>query len=233
MAQTSRQSNRALFLPYVLPYAIYTLLASLPEGWLSPEQSYLARLLGAGAAVVWAWSRYPALRGPRSLGGSAAVGVIAGLLGTVLWVALVAPFAPEGEAEPVGTLVIGLRLVAATLLVPVFEEILMRGYFLRVALQWEEARNEGAPDPLGVAFNERSIHNVGPGSWTPVAVGISTALFMLGHGFPEWPAAAAYGLLMAGLWIWRQDLWSCIVAHGVTNLTLGAYVVATGSWAIW
>jgi hypothetical protein len=56
---------------------------------------------------------------------------------------------------------------------------------------------------------------------------------MLGHGLFEWPAAAAYGLLMAALWVWRQDLWSCIVAHGVTNLTLGAYVVATGSWAIW
>jgi hypothetical protein len=38
---------------------------------------------------------------------------------------------------------------------------------------------------------------------------------------------------MAALWIVRKDLLSCIVAHAVTNLGLGLYVRATGSWALW
>ena len=38
---------------------------------------------------------------------------------------------------------------------------------------------------------------------------------------------------MAGLWIVRRDLLSCIVAHGVTNVVLACYVRATGAWALW
>ena len=61
----------------------------------------------------------------------------------------------------------------------------------------------------------------------------SSVLFALGHAPHEWVAAVAYGLLMAGLWILRKDLLSCVVAHAVTNLALGVYVQYTGRWELW
>jgi hypothetical protein len=72
-----------------------------------------------------------------------------------------------------------------------------------------------------------------PGAWTPLAVGLSSVIFALGHSPAEYLAGVAYGLLMAGLWIVRRDLVSCIAAHAVTNLVLAAYVRASGSWGLW
>jgi hypothetical protein len=43
----------------------------------------------------------------------------------------------------------------------------------------------------------------------------------------------AYGFLMAGLWIGRKDLLSCVGAHATTNATLAAYVRLTGHWTLW
>jgi CAAX prenyl protease-like protein len=232
MAEASHLSNRALLLPCALPYVIYTGIGSLPEDWLGPELSYLARLIGVGAALAWAWQKYPPLRGPREAGSSAATGVFAGILGMVLWVALTSPLAPP-HAAPLSAFAVALRLLAATLLVPLFEEILMRGYVLRLTLQWEEARRAGAANALSVALDQRSMHDVEPGAWTAAAAVVSTLLFTLGHAPHEWVAALAYGALMVALWVRRRDLLSCVVAHATTNLALGLYVVATGSWALW
>ena len=88
----------------------------------------------------------------------------------------------------------------------------------------------GSKDPLGDALHDRSIRDVAPGAWTPAALAISTIAFAAGHAPGEWLAASAYGLLMAGLWIWRKDLLSCVVAHGVTNATLALWVLQSGQW---
>jgi membrane protease YdiL (CAAX protease family) len=62
---------------------------------------------------------------------------------------------------------------------------------------------------------------------------ISSLAFAAGHAPGEWVAATAYGLLMAGLWVWRRDLLSCVVAHSVTNVTLALWVWKTGQWSVW
>ena len=126
------------------------------------------------------------------------------------------------------------RLAASGLVVPVFVELAMRGLVLRLVLQWQEARAAGAEKPFEEALARRSVKDVAPGAWSPLAVAVSTLAFMAMHDpATEWPAAAAYGALMAGLWIVRRDLLSCIVAHGVTNVVLACYVRATGAWALW
>jgi membrane protease YdiL (CAAX protease family) len=229
MPETASPSNRALLLPYAVPYAVYVLLGSAP---LPPEQTYVARVVLTGAALAWAWSRYASFRGPRPVSGSVTLGILAGVLGTALWVGLVLPFAPEPAPAPPGA-AIALRIGAATLLVPIFEELLLRGYVLRLVVQWDHARTAGAADPLGDALDRSSVNEVAPGAWTFAAVAISTALFALGHRPFEWVAAVAYGLGMALLWVRRGDLLVCVVAHAVTNLTLGLYVAASGSWRIW
>lgn len=226
-------TNRQLLLPYAAPYLAYVGLASIPRDYLSAEASYLLRLVVVPLLLVWAWRWYCSLRGPRSLRGSILVGAGAGLLGLVVWIGLLHPFVTAGEAEPWSTPAFLLRLVSAGLLVPLFEELMMRGFLLRFALQWHRAWQNRAGAPLHTALDERSVNEVEPGAWTWPAVLLSMLAFTSGHAPHEWPAAMAYGLLMTLLWIHRQDLISCVTAHAVTNISLALFVLATGSWQYW
>jgi ABC-type spermidine/putrescine transport system permease subunit II len=58
-----------------------------------------------------------------------------------------------------------------------------------------------------------------------------TVLFAVAH--PEWLAAAVYCVLLNGLVYWKKDLWSCVVAHAVSNLALAVYILTTESWWLW
>jgi membrane protease YdiL (CAAX protease family) len=161
------------------------------------------------------------------------VGILAGVAGLILWIALLTPFVSIGDGKSWSQSAFILRLLAAGFLVPVFEEVLMRGFIFRLALQWDEARKSKATDALSIAMDQRSVNDVQPGAWSWAAIIVSTLVFTLGHTTPEWPASIAYGLLMAGLYIFRRDLLSCIVAHGVTNIGLAIYVYQTGKWYLW
>ncbi|UCE84685.1 MAG: CPBP family intramembrane metalloprotease [Deltaproteobacteria bacterium] len=232
--QTTTATNASLLIPYALPIFLYVGIASLPASLgLSLEANYALRLAAAAAALAWGWRRFVPLRGPNPPLASIGVGIVAGLLGTALWVAIKQPFYPPG-GEPWPQAAFVLRLVASGSVVALFEELLFRGYVLGLVVQWDRARRSGAGDPFGQAFDRSSIGDLEPGAWTPIAVAVSTLAYTAGHAFPgEYPAAIAYGLLMAGLWIARKDLLSCVVAHGVTNVSLALYVHSTGAWAVW
>lgn len=228
-----RASNSSLLVFYALPYFVYVGIAALPADWgISRELNYTLRLVATGAVLALCWRRYVSLLGPRSPVGSLALGALAGVAGTALWLALKAPFYEAG-GDAWSTEAFVLRLVASGTMVAVFEELLFRGYLLRGVLQWDRARRRGSEDAFGDAYDRSSVAEVEPGDWTPLAVAVSTIAFAAGHAFAEWPAAIAYGLLMASLWALRKDLLSCVVAHGVTNVTLALYVLATGSWGLW
>ncbi len=49
----------------------------------------------------------------------------------------------------------------------------------------------------------------------------------------RWVVGIAAGLVYGGLLVWRRDLFTCILAHGVTNLGLGLYVLKTQQWTFW
>jgi hypothetical protein len=224
--------NRRLLLYYAAPYLAYVGLGSLLADHLAVEWIYALRLTVVSGLLAWAWRRYVPLAGPRNPWGSAVVGAAVGLFGAAAWIALLWPFA-GADAKPWSGPGFGLRLLAAGVLVPVFEELLMRGFVLRLAVQWDGARRRGVADPLGTALDDRSVADVAAGAWTWPAVAVSTAAFTLGHQVREWPAAVAFGSLMAGLWICRKDLLSCVAAHGVANIALALFVRATGHWALW
>jgi membrane protease YdiL (CAAX protease family) len=226
-------SNRRLIVPYAAPFLLYVALASIVGDAIPVEVNYTLRFIACVAVLVWAWKWYFPFTGPRSPLGSILFGMLAGVVGVMLWVVLLTPFAPTGDAAPWSKTGFLLRLTAAGLLVPVFEELMMRGFVFRFALQWSEARKMNEEQPLQVALDERTINDVRPGDWTWPAVLISTLVFAAGHQAYEWPAAVGYGLLMAGLLILRKDLLSCIVAHGTTNICLALYVVKTDSWYLW
>ena len=226
-------SNRQLALPYVAPYLAYVGIATLFSSLLSMEVNYLLRIIVVGLLLVWAWRWYCPLRGPLSPAGSVLYGVAAGLVGLGLWLGLLAPFVRTTDAAPWSNSAFLLRLLSAGLLVPLFEELVMRGYVFRLALQWDQARRSSEKEPLHVALDQRSVNDVLPGHWSWMAVAVSTLAFASGHTPEEWPAAIAFGLFMALLWMRRKDLLTCITAHAVTNVALAVYVSATGRWYYW
>jgi hypothetical protein len=232
MSTPRKPSNWAVLFAYVAPYFAYVIVLSIPESVLPKAASYGVAMAASAAALAWGWRWYLPLRGPGSMPVSVAAGVVGGVVGTVLWVVIKAPFSESGGDawEPAA---FWGRLVASSTVVPVFEELLFRGLVLLGAVQWDEARRAGSKDPLGDALHERSVLDVAPGAWTPAALAISSIAFAAGHAPGEWLAATVYGLLMAGLWILRRDLLSCVVAHGVTNFTLALWVRSSGQWSLW
>jgi len=225
--------NHRLLVPYIAPYFAYVLIASVAERFVPMEVNYMLRIIVVLFTLLGAKQWFFSFKGPESPVVSVFAGVVTGFIGLIAWIVLLTPFVSVTEVKPWSQSAFVLRLLAAGFLVPVFEEVLMRGYIFRVALQWDEARKAKVKDPLQTAFDESSVNDVRPGAWSWVAVVISTVAFTSGHGIPEWPASIAYGLLMAGLYILRKDLLSCIVAHSVTNIALAIYVFSTGKWYLW
>ncbi len=233
----STPSNRDLLIPYFAPYLAYVGIAALLSNVMPIEINYVIRLLVVPALLFWAWRWYVPMTGPNSPLGSVVYGIVFGLAGLVVWVVLYAPFAPT-HAQPWSNAGFCLRLLSASLVVPVFEEIAMRGYIFRLALQWDMIRKnktqrKSDPGSFLTALDHSTIDEVKPGAWTLPAVLISTVVFTLGHTLAEWPASIAYGLLMSLVWIIRKDLLSCIIAHGTTNLALALYVYYSGRWELW
>lgn len=226
-------TNRQLILPYILPYAAYVGLASVPGEFLTREVNYGLRIAAVSMLLLWGRRWFCSLTGPGKTWISILCGIGAGMIGTGIWIALLAPFVSAETASGWSGLSIILRMAAAGILVPVFEELLMRGFVFRLALQWDQERKKGQDAALQAALDDRSLHDIRPGEWSWAAVGISTLAFAAGHNIPEWPAAIAYGLLMSLLWGFRKDLVSCIAAHATTNVTLAFYVLATNSWQYW
>jgi hypothetical protein len=232
MIKSPSESPRALLLAYAAPYMIYVGLGLVFDDRSEPLALYGARALVVGAALLWGARRWLPLRGPRGLPGSVSAGVVAGLAGTALWIALAAPFAPS-DALPWDDSAWLARALVATALPPLVEEPLLRGFVLGLVLLIERARRDGAAAPIGFALDHGSLGAIAPGEWSLLAIAISSAAFAAGHVPGQWLAASGYGLLMCGLWIARGDLVSCVSAHAVTNAALAVYVRATGSWALW
>jgi membrane protease YdiL (CAAX protease family) len=226
-------SNRRLVLPYAAPFLGYVAIASVLGDHTSAEVNYILRMIVVVGALFWAWKWYVPMSGPKSPLISVVTGIVGGIVGTVIWVVLLNPFVVPGDGDSWSGTSVALRLISAGLLVPVFEEILMRGFVFRLAYQWGEARMLREEQPLQTVLDEKTINTVPPGAWSWIAVGVSTLVFASGHNVHEWPASIGFGLLMSLLWIVRKDLLVCIVAHSVTNISLALYVVQTHSWHLW
>lgn len=225
-------TNYQLLLPYAAPYCVYVALGVLGDCGIPIAWIYTFRLIVVPALLIWAWRWYMPIGGPKSRWGSIGIGIPVGGVGTVIWIILMAPFVPD-EAHGWSQQAFYLRTAASTLVVPVFEELLMRGYVFRLAFQWDLERKKGTAAALDKTLHERSICDIKEISWKIPAVVISTVVFTLGHQMAEWPAAVAYGILMAILLVVRKDLISCMTAHATTNFCLALYIYSTGCWQYW
>ncbi len=227
---TDFYTNYELLVPYVLPYFIYVIIGNL-FGFVDLWLNYILRLILVSFFIYRYWQFYVPLNGPKNSIISVIIGLLFGLFGAFIWIFILSIFLESGgEAPDKYTFLI--KLISITALVPIFEELLMRVYFFRLAHQWYLYRKEHK-ETLYHVLHERSLNSINPGEWSFFALLFSTFVFAIGHSFVEWPSAFLYGPLMVSLWIIRKDIISCIVAHGFTNLVLGIYVYTTANWNYW
>ncbi len=105
---------------------------------------------------------------------------------------------------------LAIRFVGLVLVVPVVEEMFLRGFLMRffVAPDWWRV-------PIGVV--------------NKAAIVAATLVPVLMHP-REALAATVWFSAITWLSIRTRGIWPCIVAHATTNLLLGGYVVIRGQW---
>jgi exosortase E/protease (VPEID-CTERM system) len=108
---------------------------------------------------------------------------------------------------------IAFRIAAATITVPIAEELAFRGYLARRLMNREFDR---------VPFTGLSA----------LAIGLSSVAFGLMHG-QHWIVGIVAGFAYAGLVKWRGRIGDAVVAHATSNLLLAAWVLARGDWSQW
>jgi hypothetical protein len=104
------------------------------------------------------------------------------------------------------------RFYGLTIMVPVMEELFWRSFLLRYLTD---------PD-----FTKLPVGVFSWGSFWLVAVA-----FGLAHS--EWLVAVICACAYALLLRQTRSLFACIVAHGITNLSLGVYILLTHDWIYW
>jgi uncharacterized protein len=122
------------------------------------------------------------------------------------------PHTHFGAGSMLAWLFILVRIAGSALVVPPLEEVFFRSWLYRYI-----AKPEFETVPLGRFL------------WLPFLV--SSAVFAVEHR--EWLAGILAGILYAGLVCWKKRLGDAIVAHAVTNLLLGLWVVARNQWQYW
>ncbi len=230
---TSAESNPAekrKLIAHALPMFIFVALLSFggllktpgvplwlaaPEFWIYPLQTVLCTAL-----LIFFWWEYEFHPLYRPI-----FAVSVALLVFALWIApqqffdfppRLTGFNPDAfGASPLSywtTLI--MRFLRLVVVVPLVEEIFWRGFLLRylISEQFEAV-------PFG-AF-----------SW--LSFTIVTLAFGLSHSMADWPAALITGALYNLVAYRTKSLSACVLAHALTNLALGLWIVATRQWGFW
>jgi CAAX prenyl protease-like protein len=158
------------------------------------------------------------------------VGIIVGTIGVVQWVGMekgllhfwpnywrpstevVDPTKDGGPAALVWTF-LTIRLLGPALVVPFMEEYFWRDFLWRTIA----APNDFKMIPVG--------------EWDTKSFVIVTLAFASVH--IQWITAIVWGAMIAILLVRTRSLGACIIAHGLTNLLLGIYVLMTHDWQFW
>ena len=211
-----------------IPFFVFMALLAL-RGYLPADVGLDARWIYGGQTVIVAgllayyWRSYGELV-RQNLPDARETGwaVVVGIAVFAIWVQLDAPWMQLGSAtasfvplDADGRLIwplIVLRLIGATLVVPVMEELFWRSFLMR----WVQHPGFERVDPQTVGVK---------------AIVVSTFVFTLAHTL--WLAAVIAGLAYA--WLYRKTgkLWTAVIAHAVTNGLLGIWVISTGRWEFW
>jgi CAAX prenyl protease-like protein len=215
---------------FTLPMAVFVVLLGMTGAGNRPETvswfsypvywTYPAQTMICGALLFWFWREYE-FKAPGKVW-------FALLIGVVVFVVWIAPqqffgFEPRLIGFDPGLFVarpelywstVVLRFLRLVVVVPLMEEIFWRGFLLRYLI------------------SERfTTVAIGCFSWFSfVAV---TLAFGFAHSRADWVAALICGALYNLVAYRTGSLASCVVAHGVTNLLLGLWIMQTRQWGFW
>lgn len=230
MDSATRAPDRQKLFAYGIPMVVFLALLGLvslfkrpgpsvwmsaPELWIFPLQTLIC------AGLLWHyWRHYEFHRLAR-------VGLVVGIatLVFVLWISPQAFFGRDPRLEGFNPDLVAhspvaywasvfLRFARLVIVVPLVEEIFWRGFLLRYLINDQFER---------VSF----------GSFSWLSFGVVTAFFTLSHSMPDWPAAAITGALYNFVAYKTRSLLSCVLAHAITNLLLGFWIMQTKQWGFW
>jgi uncharacterized protein len=106
-----------------------------------------------------------------------------------------------------------IRVLESAILIPILEELFWRGWLMRWLIR---------PD----------FQSVPLGQYSPLSFWAVALLFASEHG-AYWEVGLVAGIAY-NAWIVRtRNLSDCILAHGVTNALLAAYVLLFDKWQYW
>ncbi|MBU3666162.1 MAG: CAAX prenyl protease-related protein [Chthoniobacterales bacterium] len=231
--QTTCTERRA-FVAYIAPFAVFMAGLALVSavGSFAPEEGgplwlsdpkywvYPLQTIACGALLLWFWKAYE--WGDKW---HVIAGIAAGLLVLALWISPqwllgAAPrndgFNPDlfAESSALWWTTVGMRFLRLVVVVPLLEEIFWRGFLLRYLIK---------EDFTKVPF--------GTFSW--FSFGIVTVMFGLAHWGPDFVPALLTGAIYNLLAVKTRSLACCVIAHAVTNLGLGIYIMQTKQWGFW
>jgi len=236
--------KRHRWLPFVMPLLVYMLVGgleptpdspggavlglSIPYAWYPAVYAAKLVLTAVAALLVWpAWKWVPWRPTIWSL--------VVGVVGAVLWVGICRMQLEERWLVPLGLgdlLGLGtrsafnpfeqwadpasawgfflLRMAGLVLIVPPIEEFFLRGFCMRYVMH---------RDWWTVPFGRVDVQ----------AVAVSMIVPMLMHPAELFAAAVWFGLVTA-LMARTRSFGDCVIAHAVTNLLMGLWVLYSGDW---
>lgn len=216
------------WLPRALPflcYALFLVAGSRVAELLLPDPRWLYAIQIAGVACLLVWHArdyieltYP----PASTKAEWLLSSVVGIVVFVLWINLDWPwltlgatqgFDPRAASGAIDWPLAAVRLFGAAVVVPVMEELFWRSLVMR----WIDN------GPAFLVTDPRRI--------SLRALLLSSLVFGFEHTL--WFAGILAGFAYAWLYCRRGNLWSPVIAHAVTNLLLGVWVLTTGSWHFW
>ena len=229
MSIAAAREGRGEALARILPFAVYiavlaagpSLRDALPAAW-DGRWLYGAQIAVVMLALGFFVRGYTELR-PLALGLREALEATAGgIVVFVLWINLDSGwtvigdagsgFDPRTRSGEVDWALAFLRIFGAAAVVPIMEELFWRSFIMRWLDNPDFTRSSAA------AVSVRALL-------------LSSIVFGIEHH--QWLAGALAGLAYGGLYKRSGTLWSPILAHAVTNLLLGLWVLRTGAWHFW
>ncbi len=242
-----RLLERQQWVIFLLPYLLFMVVTSLeptPDkpgggslGLAIPYDYYpliyaiKIALVAVGVAFVWPGYRQFPFR-------LTLLGVLVGIVGGPLWIGLCHldiehvylqpllerinlgwligaglrsgfnPFAQMAQPPGLAWGFLIVRFAGLVLLVPLIEEFFLRGFVMRFVM-------------------DRDWWKIPFGQVNGLAIAIGTLLPMFAHP-GELIAAAVWFSMITWLMVRTRSIWDCVVAHAITNLILGLYVVLQG-----
>ena len=205
-------------IPYVAPFALLAMFTCIDLFYhMSRLLTYPIKTVLVAASLLYFWDAYKQeIRFSFSW-----LAVISGVVVFLIWVL------PEGLYPQIGHsefnpyeqasgyavyVVIAFRLIGASLVVPLAEELFWRSFALRFLI-----KSDFKSIPLGQF------------SW------FSFIFISLLFGFEHhrWLVGIIAGMVYAGVLYRSKNLFVPILSHAITNFLLGLFVLSSHQWSFW